>query len=93
MIFLRLMARRKIYITRILQAHALRRHGKPSSDGKFTQLSNPLWYCPKCKLPYRATIPYVKHLKKHLIAIVRFNGIKERGTDYDFSSEVLSNVI
>ena len=47
-----------------------------------------MYYCPKCQLPYRAVIPYVKHLKKHLIAVVRYNGVRDHGTNYDFSKEV-----
>jgi len=46
-----------------------------------------MFYCPRCQLPYRAVIPYIKHLKKHLIAVVRFNGIREQGMGYDFSQE------
>ena len=56
-----------------------------------SSVPRPLYYCPKCQLPYRAVIPYIKHLKKHLIAIIRYNGIKEHGPDYDFQSESYDN--
>jgi len=49
------------------------------------------FYCPKCNLPYTNHVAYIKHLKKHLIAIVRQSGIQERGKDYDFEGETYLN--
>jgi len=76
--------------TKHMQNHALHRERKADKQSeKFGRRS--LFYCPKCQLPYRAVVPYIKHLKKHLIAIIRVNGIREHGTGYDFDAESYDN--
>lgn len=71
-----------------MQKHALLGE---SSRMDLPTARNSLYYCPTCRLPYRATVPYIKHLKKHLIAVIRYDGIKEKGSEYDFNEESYDN--